>query len=80
MLLDSPGGIRVFSGAFGTSIGHASQARLLPHPIVVPKAGATVDQLDRMYLAASGRVADAPGLGYWLDQRASPDSSLNRDA
>ncbi len=71
MLLDSSGGVRVFSGAFGTSVGHVAQARLLPHPVTIPESGAMVDQVDRLYLAAFGRVADAPGLGYWLNQRAS---------
>ncbi len=71
LLVDLTGGARVFSGAWWSSADEVSQARLLPHPIAVPEAGAEVDQLERLYRAAFNRTPDTPGLGYWLDQRAA---------
>ena len=78
LIRDLNGGVRVFSGAWSTSSGGASQARLLPHPVTIPEAGAMVDQVERLYHAAFNRAPDAPGLGYWLDQRATglPISSV----
>ncbi len=71
LLVDLTGGVRVFSGAWWSSVDEVSQARLLPHPVAVPEAGATADQVQRLYRAAFNRAPDNPGLGYWLDQRAA---------
>ncbi len=71
LIRDLNGGVRVFSGAWATSSGGVSQARLLPTPVAVPEVGAMDDQVERLYHAAFNRASDAPGLGYWLDQRAT---------
>lgn len=71
LLLDTAGGVRVFSGAWATSSPDVSQARLLDYSVTIPQHGATSDQIRRLYLATFDRLPEREGTQYWVTSLTS---------